>query len=236
LCQQLGVFSTYRKEPFCIDDYLNAIPRKFKLIDMTINSMNFVSAQPSVAVEARTNQELELTAAYEAIRKKYSKSHIKNIKKFEENSSLHVSESISFPDFYRVKFESFKKKGVKLSDRDSQVYFSLLNELDQKGKLKIYAALTDDGEMPGGICFMYLDFDRVSIQTFCDDSCKKSGFIFHFVDDFIKRNSEENIIFDFMGSSIPGIRYFNIGFGSVDVTYYHLRMNRLNKILRIIKK
>jgi hypothetical protein len=236
LCQQLGVFSTLRSEPFGIDDFIKAIPQKFKLIDMTINSMNFVSEQQSGEVAAKTNQELNLNVGYDRIKKKYSKSHINNINHFEENPSLLISETLSFPDFYKIKMKSFKTKGVVLSRRDSKVYFSLLNELDKKGKLKIYAGVADEGDIPGGICYMYLDFDRVSIQTFCEDACKKSGFTFYFVDDFIKKNSGKNITFDFMGSSISGIRYFNLGFGSKDVTYYHLKINRIGNVLWAAKR
>ena len=237
LCQQLGVFSTIREGLFCIDDYLDAIPRRFKLIDLTINSRNFVSDQfQDIRIETRTNQELKLNVSYEEIRRNYTKSHIHNIKKFDKNTILKVDTSLTFPEFYRIKFESFKKKGIKISAKDSQVYYRLLNELYDNGKLKIYVGVTENGEIPGGICFMDLDFGRVSIQTFCDDCCKKSGFIFHFIDQFIKNNSNEKIIFDFMGSSISSIRDFNIGFGSCDLSYNYIRLNRLSIIGKIIKR
>jgi hypothetical protein len=237
LCQQLGVFSTVREGLFCIDDFFLAIPRKFKLIDMTINSMNFVSGQiKNIRIETRTNQELKLDVSYEEIRKNYTKSHIHNIKKFDKNTVLKVDTSLTFPEFYRIKYETIKNKGIKVLAKNSQVYFRLLKELDDNGKLKIFVVVTENGEIPGGICYMHLDFGRVSIQTFCVDCCKKSGFVFNFIDQFIQKNSNKKIIFDFMGSSISGIRDFNIGFGSRDVNYYYVRLNRLSIIGKYLKK
>jgi hypothetical protein len=236
LCQQLGVFSTIKEGSFCIDEYLEAIPRKFRLIDMAVNSMNFVSDKiQNIKIETRTNQELSLDKPYAEIRNHFSTSHVKNIKKFDGDTSVVVDATIPLSEFYRVKFESFQKKGVKISAKDSKVYFQLLNKLNERNRLKIYMAITENREMPGGICFMHFDFDRVSIQSFSDDCCKKNGFVFHFIDDFMKNNSNSNITFDFMGSSIPGIRYFNMGFGCYEISYLFLRINRLNKVLRKIK-
>lgn len=236
LCQQLGVFSTIKEEPFCIDEYLEAIPRKFRLIDMAINSNNFVSDRiQNIKIETRTNQELSLDQSYNEIRSHFSKSHVKNIKRFNVDTSVKIDSNISLAEFYRVKFEKFDKKGVIISSKDSKIYYQLLNKLEERNRLKIYAGLTEKNEIAGGICFMFFDFGRVSIQSFSDDSCKKNGFIFHFIDDFIKNNSNSKIIFDFMGSIIPGIRYFNMGFGCYEINYVFLRINRLNKILRMFK-
>ena len=83
LSPQLGVFSTIHTSAFCVDDFIHAIPSKFKVIDITLNSNNYISDNYIVRYsKTKYSQELRLTESYDIIKKGYSKSHVKNIAKF----------------------------------------------------------------------------------------------------------------------------------------------------------
>jgi hypothetical protein len=237
LCHQLGVFSTVKDNVFCIDNFLQAIPEKFKIVDIAINSSNCISANahPHQIIE-RQNQKLEIHLPYDNIKDKYSKSHRKNINRFLKRGNCKIETNFGYLDFYRHKMDSFTKLGVKLSKQERLNYLNLLKELDQKKRLKIYLGVDTNDRVVGGICFLFLDFNAVTIQSFINEDGKKSGLVFYLLDDFIRANSEKQITIDFMGSSIPGIRERNLGFGSQEYYYNIIRITRLNYILRKIKK
>jgi hypothetical protein len=65
---------------------------------------------------------------------------------------------------------------------------------------------------------------------------KEHDAMYLLVDDQIKRSAGLKTWFDFSGSNLPGIAYFNQSFGAQAVTYPTLHLNRLPFPLRLVKK
>jgi hypothetical protein len=64
----------------------------------------------------------------------------------------------------------------------------------------------------------------------------KNQAMFLLVDHAIRKKSESGLLFDFAGSNIPGINYFNQGFGANESFYPALKRNLLPWPLKLIKK
>jgi hypothetical protein len=204
---------------------------------MAINSGNFISDRfLKKEVTTKTNQFLNMNFSFDENRMNYSRSHKKNIRRFIDSKNTTIDSTISYQDFFRLKMDSLKQRGVKLSSKNRQVYYHLLAELYRRNRLKMYTGSNENHEINGGVCLIKMDFDVLTVQTFCNDGCRRSGFIFYVIDTIIKNNAGSEKILDFMGSSIPGIRYRNLGFGSHEVNYTLIRMNRLSNLMKWVKR
>jgi len=234
-CPQLGIFSTIENNAFCVDDFINSIPSTFLFIDLTLNSYNFISKDFKISkLFLKYNQELSLNDEYENIRNKYKKSHIKNIEKFEAQNEITITDNNSFQDFYQFKIESLPELNIKLKKSEQLQLFNLFMTTNNKELLTIYLGYDKNNCPQGGVCFMKIE-ERVFIYTFCNKLGKKYGLIYFIVNQFIKENAGRNLILDFMGSSIEGVRYRNLGFGSDELEYSFVRINKLTNFLKIGK-
>jgi hypothetical protein len=236
ICQQLGVFSTIHHAPFCIDDFIEAIPSKFKLIDIAINSMNYLSPKNHFGKITQVfNQELPLSDRYEDIRSRYKASHVKNLEKFTTQKLKVEISGDTLDHFLKHKFDFFSKKGVEMSDSQRITFTNLLKYLDAESKIDVVLGFDNQHVVIGGACFIFLE-GSVLIQTFSNDIGRKSGLIFFLIDDFVRKNAGRELILDFMGSSITGINYRNAGFGCVDKEYTFLSIDRLPPLVRFFRK
>jgi hypothetical protein len=233
LCPRLGVFSTISKEPFSIDHYLAAIPSKFKIVDISLNPFNYISGDfNGVQIINKYNQTLALNEPYPDLKKNFTKSHLKNIPRFEKHEGYTIHSNLPLQEFFKLKMETFHDKEVRLSKRDRDIYLQFLKTLNERNQLEIVTGIDEKKEIVGSVCFMQLGFNEVSIQSFNHDKGRKSGFLFHALDRFIQMNSPRETILDFMGSTLPGVREMNLGFGSTETEYCFIRINRMNKLFR----
>ena len=236
MCQQLGVFSTINKEAFYVDDFLNAIPKKFRLIEIAFNSMNLITELPGERIVTEgVNFELPLNKPYNTIYSQYFKSHIKNINKVSPGELLIETHKHSFSDFIRFKLESIFTKNIEFNRNDKNSYNNILKEFSDRNQLKIYIAKNKSNAVLGGICFFYIK-NRILFQSFSNDIGKKFSIGYYLIDLFIKEHAGQNLVLDFMGSNIDSIAYRNEGFGSTKTFYKLVKITRLPKFLRILKK
>ena len=66
------------------------------------------------------------------------------------------------------------------------------------------------------------------------DEGKKHQAMYMLVDEQIKRYSGQYMWFDFQGSDMDGIAYFNSTFGTIPHNYYSLHINRLPGIIKFL--
>ena len=77
---------------------------------------------------------------------------------------------------------------------------------------------------------------RVIVHTALNDSGRRAGAMFGLIDKFLKENGGKDLIFDFAGSNIPGVKYRNLGFGASNEIYYRVKINNLPIPLKWVKK
>jgi hypothetical protein len=236
LSQQLGVFSTLEKKLFNIDTFIEAIPERFKLIEISINSMNSVTEGfKNIQTVKRNNFILSLKEEYEIIQQGYSKNHKKNIKKFIETVTNPEIKKTTYSEFYQFKLGFINKWNNRFSKNSKNDYQNILKKLEYSGKMESFLIYDNQKILLAGICYIYIN-EMVTIQTFLTDSGRKSGVLYFIIDQFIKENATKNLNLDFMGSIIPGVAYWNQGFGSTESHYEFIKMIRLPRIINFLVK
>lgn len=234
MCQQLGVFSRIHTESFSVNNFVEAIPKHLRLIEIALNSNNTFNKETEVIVNQRINQFLNLNASYQYLFKGFSKSHKKNIEKSFNNGITIDSTHYSLTDFLKFKFQSFENQKLDIKGFEMNAYTNLLKECYGKNLLKIYMA-KNDSKIVSGAAFITIN-NRIFIQSFSTDDGKRLSAIYLLIDRFIKDYENSNLVLDFMGSIVPGINYRNKGFGSVEEKYGFIKINRLPWPLNTIKK
>jgi hypothetical protein len=231
LCQQLGVFSTIDKDVFNIDQFIKAIPKHFKLAEININTNNCLSDNLiEVQKNNRINYLLPLKEEYVTLQQRYSKNHRKNINRFYVQVADHQVKSVTCSEFYSYKSGFINNWKNSFSKSSKQTYLNILKNLEKSGKSKTYFIYDKQKSLLAGICYIYVN-EMVTIQTFVTKIGRKSGVLYFMIDEFIKENATKDLTLDFMGSMIPGVAYWNNGFGSTVSNYEFIRLNRLPKFI-----
>ena len=130
----------------------------------------------------------------------------------------------SFQNFSALRIQALVDKNILLNNRKKMHFNSLLQTTNKNNLLQIFIGYDKENNPQGGVCFMIIE-ERVFIHTFCNALGKKYGLVYFLINQFIAEHAGQNLILDFMGSSIDGIRYRNLGFGSAESTYsaIHIR-------------
>jgi len=213
--QQLGVFSKDKIEENLVQEFINAIPKKFKLIDVFLNSENTITSKH---ITIRDNFVLPLNNSYKAIRKQYSKGRKSSIKQA-ENFNLEVVESYSPVEIIQLFKEN---KGAELNKKDSdyEVLSALVNHALSINHVKCYAVVTTDKVLIGGAFFL-MDKHRITyLFSAINVQGREKHAMSFLIDTVIKTNAETNYIFDFEGSVLQPLASFFKSFGAEKEMYY----------------
>jgi hypothetical protein len=101
------------------------------------------------------------------------------------------------------------------------------------GQLSCCYALTLENQ--NGSFLFSLDRIIFSVCASSNESKKKQA-IYMLVDEQIKKYANKYKWFDFSGSNLPGVAYFNSTFSALLVKYYSLRIIKLPKIAKVFIK
>lgn len=212
-CQQLGLFYTSPK--ISVDDFLNAIPRKFLYVSINLNISN---GRSKYGVKKNTNYELILDDI-ESVRANYSKNHIKNIKKA-KNRGVVISESVDSP------FQFSQKKAEVDKDFMNETLLSteskIINHLLKQSKGQIYSA-SINGQNCTSVFLIIFDKRLILLTSYSDKLGKRSRAYYLLLDYIFSLPEYQHFVFDFEGSNIKNIANTNAWFGANDKYYYTIR-------------
>ncbi len=220
--QQLGVFSKKKVDQDVMLEFLQAIPKKYKLIDILMNTGTIFQSKYS---SIRDNYTLQIDKPHEALYKSFSKGRKSSIKQAEKNN-LVIREVSSLEALLRL-FKTNKDSEYNRSDADLKV----LKELVLKGisiqKISVLEVVTQKNKLLGGAIFL-IDFKRITYLFSALNSEGREKQAMSLVIDFmIKKYAQQAVIFDFEGSMVNEIASFYRSFGAQLELYYHFRKKRL---------
>jgi hypothetical protein len=227
--QRLGVFGS-SSQKCLISELINAIPKEFAKVHLK------VSAYPEGSewlVKKRLNMELDLNRPYLETYSGYSKSLAKKIRKGKK--SLIVRESSDVNGLIQLyKNKQGKKISLHAQDykRASLLFDSLL--LNHFGKL--LEVLNEEGEILCRGFFPITSSRIINLFSAATEKGREQAARPVMMDYLIESYSEQNYIFDFEGSELPGVYEFFKSFGPVDRYYYEIEKGQLPLPVRILKK
>jgi len=221
--QQLGVFSANKIESKLCEEFIQKIPRKFKLIDLRLNTANYFASKH---VTSRNNFVLLLKEDdHQSLLKKYSKgrkSSIKQAQKFELVIRTTTTAS--------ALIELFKKnKGAELKKTEHE-YLTLQNLVakgHQLNKIDVYEVMNESGHLVGGAIFLKDAFRITYLFSVLNNEGREKQAMSFLIDYVIKKHTYQPGILDFEGSMIPEIASFYKSFGAKEEKYYQYKRFRL---------
>jgi hypothetical protein len=220
--QQLGVFS---KNGDHTDSFLGAIPADFRYIDIQLNTGNNPTL-PGFDIFPRTNFVLDLRSEYINLLSGYHRNCRRNIQK-----ARHAGYTVKSGPGATI-FSRFVQNNLEnqLTVRSKNI-FPLLPDLimasQEHSASEILGAYSNQGELQAAGWFIYTPTRCLFMVCASTAQGKANQSMYLLVDHVIQQKAGTGLLFDFTGSNMPGVAYFNSGFGAVKTPYPAIRKNRL---------
>lgn len=177
---------------------------------------------------------LDLSAGYENIYKNYSTNLRRNLKKIQsQNIEYVVAES--FNQTLQLHHQLHAKNILHVGNKDYHRFKNLCIFLKEKGQCFIRQVKNTKGKILSSVILLK-DNHRIYniINTTTDEGKKINGNHF-LMDHIIKEFAGENVLLDFEGSNIAGVKKFYEMFGSLNQPYFHWHYNNLPQPLKLFK-
>ena len=216
--QQLGVFSLQTIKEFTVPQFLKKIPKKFKLVDIFLNSKNLMSSQ---RIKTRENFILSLDKTYETLRKQYSKGRKSSCNQAQQ-FNLEIIENYDYEKIIQL-FKQNKGSELNKNYSDYQILSNLITHALCLNYVKSMGVINKNNELIGGAFFLK-DKHRITylFSAVNDEGREKQAMSF-LIDHVIENNAESDNILDFEGSMIAKLASFFKSFGAQKEIYFHLK-------------
>jgi len=221
--QQTGIFSNIKITTNHVEGFIKSISENFEFIEIYLNSSN-----PGLNYNffiPRNTQLINLSKNYDELVLKYAKSLKLNLQKVNESGLIikQKGESHSFIELMKNMFKAKHIREIRKSD-----YENLKNIIDaslNKNLGQFYFGYLNE-ELCAAAFFLKC-MNRVILYTAMNEKGRDNSAMFGLIDKYLQENSGKDLIFDFAGSNIPGVKYRNMGFGATNETYFAIKLNNL---------
>ena len=226
LSQQLGLFSPTSFSPEVVEAFIEAIPERYRLIEITLNHHNHHLPGKGI-LRDHTTYRLDLVLPYPKMKEEYHTNTRRNIDKAGENLLVFETgvDSVEFFDLLRQ--DQSPGSRILFSKRNLETFTNLVLTLRYRQGGTIYGIRYRGGNLMAAVLM------GVSHQTFyylapaMSEEGKQIRAMFVLIDRFIETHAGSARVLDFEGSDIEGVARFYRGFGARPQTYYSWRLNRL---------
>lgn len=234
LSQQLGVFSTKHIDTETVFEFLQQIPSKYRLIEITLNKHNAILA-PGFESSRHISCELDLISEYSILESGYSQNTKRNLKKTEQNRLIYDLD-ISSEDFLGLMWEDSSAGSAILLNPPNQILLkALLKNIKEQKAGQILGARNHDGQLIAAVLFGYSHNKWYYLAPVNSDKGREQRALFGIINQLIKDHSGKTMTLDFEGSDIAGLARFYKGFGAKNYNYNFICRNKLPWLARKIK-
>jgi hypothetical protein len=232
LTAQLGVFGKQiTKEQ--VDQFVQAIPASFRLIEINLNSSNIFSTPNGFSIR-RNNYILNLNKPYEELYKAYRENIQRNIKKAMQ-LGCSVQKDFDVETVIRLAVQQMKSQGSGEGE-NIEHFRKLYKYLHPRQMATTYGIFSARKELLSSCVFFFSHNRAYYILVGNHPDGKTIGASHALVDAFIKDHAEKKMLLDFEGSDIASLAFFYSSFGAVLEIYPALKINRLPFYLKWLKK
>ncbi len=231
LVAQTGVFGNGLSTSI-VEDFIDAIPSKFRLIEIPLNRDNIIDSMPH-ELSLRANYVLDLRPSYNEMYSAYRENSKRNIKRAEKLGCTIVKNFApeKVIDLALEQMRTREKVVIENATRFKELYYLLHSE--QK-------AVTYGIELNGKLissCIFFFSHNRAYyILVGNHPDGKTIGASHMLIDAFIKDHAGQSMVLDFEGSDIRNLAFFYTSFGATLENYPFLRINNLPFYMKWLKK
>jgi hypothetical protein len=223
--QQLGVFSRTDINQDVISSFLTSIPAVYKYIDINLNASNYLKLQ-NYPLISQVNYELDLVSPYEKIHAGYSENLKRNLKR-KGAASIKLAKDTIPLDIIKLFKENKGRELAILNDKEYRLLEKLTEVLRIRNQCQVWGAYNQSGKLIAGVIWAFSNRKAVFLFSAVSDEGREVSAMPVLIDHFIHEHSNSMLILDFEGSNNANLARFYSGFGSRQVHYYRLTLNRL---------
>jgi len=217
-----------------IEKFLNAIPDKYRYIEINLNTFNTI-ANKSFQKKVNITYQLDLIEPYHKLFQNFSNNTRRNLSKTLSNN-LSITKGMKtneLVDFYK---KEVGEKILKLKEEHYQILQRIVSVTVQNKIGEVYAVYNQDNVLCAAALFLSTHKKSIFLLSVASDEGKEKGAMFHLISFYISKFAEKHITLDFEGSNQEGIARFYGGFGAKPFQYLQVKRNRLPWLLRLFKK
>ena len=219
----LGIFGNQLTQQLA-EQFINAIPRSFKLIDLRLNYGNIFSHLPGVA-RLHNNYVLPLQESYAALFKNYRENIRRNIKKAQQLGNRYATGIAVEEVVALARLQMDRISDLKTTDYDN--FISLYKVLQQQGRAMACGVYTQSGELVASCVYFFSNKRAYYILVGNHPNGRTLGASHYLIDRFIHDNAGQSLLLDFEGSDIRNLAFFYGSFGAQTELYPSIWINRL---------
>ncbi len=233
--QQLGVFSKEALSPGKTEEFLNAIPQKYRFAEIRLNESNTFN-NTIQGIEYHRNVILDLNCDYESIKANYHTNTKRNLSKA-QNHNLQIVDTV-IPLHVVALFTD--NRGALLDKWGDAEYARLtkLTKVAVNHKSAFLLGVTEKGV--GELLCAAIFMKTANRITFLFSGLKQEGkdkqAMTFLLDSVIQKYANQPITFDFEGSDDANLARFYLGFGGQEVQYPSYTFNRLSPMGKALLK
>lgn len=228
LAAQLGLFGS-DLDAGLLEDFLGAIPPKFKLWEFSLNHQNLFSLQGFDLYE-RVNYVLPLNNSYEQLYRNYRDNVKRNIKK----SAEYGCRTATGIDPQGI-VELSRTHNPQATEQEFRNFVTLYRHLHGQSKAKAYGVFSANNELVASAVFTFSHNRAYYILVGNHPNGRTLGASHALVDAFIKDHAQQQLLLDFEGSDIRSLSFFYSSFGAVVEPYAAIRLNKLPPLVKWAK-
>nr|WP_294903748.1 GNAT family N-acetyltransferase [uncultured Lacibacter sp.] len=232
-CACLGVFALQQPTSSLVQAFLNAIPKRFRYIDIYLNKHNLF-ALTNYPFTQRINYTLSLQESYNTLSEKYRTNLKRNIKKAEQ-SRLIVKQDLPAEEVLALAKETMQRVSA-ISDEQLSRFLKVYTIAKEKQCAETLGIYGNRGELLASAVFLFSHKRWYYILVGNHPNGKTLGASHYLIDRFIALHAGTNALLDFEGSDVRNLAFFYSSYGATEEYYPALRMNRLPKLLKWLKE
>lgn len=217
----LGIFGN-GVTPEIVASFINTIPGKFKLWDLSFNNSNVIGSAKGTTIK-RSNYVLALNKPYDQLQKNYSENIHRNIARAIKTGCV-LKKDIAFEDIVTIckkEFPKFTTVETGLFEKLQAVYKIYKSDAES------YGVYSPKGDLLASCIFLFFK-NRVYYWLVGNTpESKQLGASSLLIDSFIKDHADKELIFDFEGSDAVSVAKFYKKFGASLEQYTTIYLNKL---------
>ncbi len=228
LVAQLGLFGN-GITPGILENFLQAIPGKFRLWEFPLNHGNLFSIN-GFDLYARSNYILPLDQSHEVISSNYRENLQRNLRKSVQYGSFAGEASIEAVT--RIVKEFSGEGQTKELDRFTTLY----KQLAEKDMAACYGIFSKNNELLASAAFLFSHRRAYYLLVGNHPNGRTLGASHALIDHFIRIHAGKDLVLDFEGSDIRNLAFFYSSFGAKEEKYAAIKRNQLPWYVRWLKK
>ena len=223
--QQLGVIGNYKASKYFMDILAKQyqygeVPFNYKNVDIT--NEQFLP---------KTNYVLDLNRDYQSIYIEYKKSLLKKLKKISELQYMEAdfNEVVdAYWNYVKQKhkelYENFERMKAIFRTDFGKKYFHSYQIIDESRQPLLFGIYAKDERRIYNLMTVHVNNGK-----------EKYAMIFS-IDFLIRKYANQPLLFDFIGSELPGVKTFLQNFSPINQPYFVYHFNHLPRLVKLFKK